>query len=125
MFLRNVMMLNGWGEFVNQTVPADPNALLRPAPPFAAADMPFVQLLSVTNATKAHIEFLAVRGSGVSAGASTGVTSGVATPPATVSAPSACTGPSGLVVGDVMQRCQSFCSHVMMLDAAVNLGMAM
>jgi hypothetical protein len=125
-FLRNVMMLNGWGGFVNQTVPADPNALAQPASAFAAADMPFVQLLSMTNATQAHLEFLAARGSSASAGASTTTSAGIAAPTSgTTGAPPACTSANGFAPGDVMQRCQSLCSSLMMLSPAVNPGMAM
>jgi hypothetical protein len=128
-FLRNVMMLNGWGGFVNQTVPTNPSALAQPAPAFAFADMPFVQLLSMTNATQAHLEFIAARGSSASAGASMSTSAGIAAPTwgTTTGAPPACNSASGFSPEEVLQRCQSLYSNLMMLSPAVNVnpGMAM
>jgi hypothetical protein len=107
-FLRNAYMLQSWGSFVRMTVPADPNALLQPGPPFNPATQPYVQLLALTtDAAKAHAEFVAARGR-----------------PAP---PVACaTGSGGLAPDQVMQRCQSLCANIMMLNPAVaGQGMGM
>jgi hypothetical protein len=129
-------MLNSWGSFVNQTVPTGPKELRKPAPAFTDTDAPFIQLLSLTEPSKAHLEFVAARGSGASVdngtttssrgtmsayvpSATTGLTS------AAPVAPSACASSSGFAPAQVMQRGQSLCSNPMMLEPAVNSGVTM